>query len=55
MATADRVQAQIMDKMLRGEPADEQCLVIGDVNFLNNADLDGTALPPAGAPNTSRG
>ncbi|MGE3191058.1 MAG: hypothetical protein AB7H88_19875 [Vicinamibacterales bacterium] len=39
------------DKMLRGEPADEQCLVIGDVNFLNNADLDGTALPPAGAPN----
>ncbi|MGE3278069.1 MAG: hypothetical protein AB7O67_23400 [Vicinamibacterales bacterium] len=39
------------EKMLRGEPADEQCLVIADVNFLNNADLDGTALPPPGAPN----
>ncbi|MDQ3171681.1 MAG: hypothetical protein M3Q55_16220 [Acidobacteriota bacterium] len=39
------------DKMLRGEPAREQCLVIDDVNFLNNADLHGTTLPPAGAPN----
>jgi hypothetical protein len=38
-------------KMLGGEPAREQCIVIKDVNFLNNADLDGTALPPAGAPN----
>ena len=38
-------------RMLRGEPATEQCLVIADVNFLNNADLDGTRLPPAGAPN----
>ncbi|MCR4375848.1 MAG: hypothetical protein NUW22_13460 [Acidobacteria bacterium] len=38
-------------KMLKGEPASEQCLVIGDVNFLNNADLDGTRLPPARAPN----
>lgn len=38
-------------KMLRGEPATEQCLVIGDVNFLNNADLDGTRLPPARSPN----
>jgi hypothetical protein len=38
-------------KMLRGEPATEQCLVIENVNFLNNADLDGTALPPPGAPN----
>jgi hypothetical protein len=38
-------------KMLAGEPAREQCFVIADVNFLNNADLDGTALPPAGAPN----
>jgi hypothetical protein len=25
--------------------------VIPDVNFLNNVDLDGTTLPPAGAPN----
>lgn len=38
-------------RMLRGEPATEQCFVIADVNFLNNADLDGTALPPTGAPN----
>ncbi|HEY0874567.1 MAG TPA: hypothetical protein VGD94_13935 [Vicinamibacterales bacterium] len=39
------------DRMLRGEPATEQCLVIEGVNFLNNADLDGKALPPPGAPN----
>jgi hypothetical protein len=38
-------------KMLRGEPAREQCVVIDSVNFLNNADLDGMQLPPAGAPN----
>jgi len=38
-------------KMLKGEPATEQCLVINNVGFLNNADLDGTKLPPAGAPN----
>jgi hypothetical protein len=38
-------------KMLRGEPATEQCIVIKGVNFLNNADLDGTELPPSGAPN----
>jgi hypothetical protein len=37
--------------MLAGEPATEQCVIIDDVNFLNNADLDGTALPPPGAPN----
>jgi hypothetical protein len=39
------------NRMLRGEPAAEQCVVIDGVNFLNNADLDGTRLPPAGAPN----
>ncbi len=39
------------DRMLAGEPATEQCFVVDGVNFLNNADLDGTALPPAGAPN----
>ena len=39
------------NRMLRGEPATEQCLIIDGVNFLNNADLDGTRLPPAGAPN----
>jgi hypothetical protein len=38
-------------RMLKGEPATEQCVVIEGVNFLNNADLDGTSLPPAGAPN----
>lgn len=38
-------------KMLEGEPATEQCVVIHDVNFLNNADVDGRTPPPAGAPN----
>jgi hypothetical protein len=38
-------------KMLKGEAATEQCVVINDVNFLNNADVDGKAVPPAGAPN----
>ena len=38
-------------KMLAGEPAREQCVSIAGVNFLNNADLDGRALPPPGAPN----
>jgi hypothetical protein len=38
-------------RMLRGEPATEQCIVVQGVNFLNNADLDGRRLPPAGAPN----
>lgn len=38
-------------RMLRGLPATEQCIVITGVNFLNNADLDGTEHPPAGAPN----
>ena len=38
-------------RMLKGEPATEQCVIIKDVNFLNNADIDGQALPPAGAPN----
>lgn len=38
-------------RMLAGQPATEQCLVVPGVNFLNTADLDGTTLPPAGAPN----
>jgi hypothetical protein len=37
--------------MLRGGPATEQCVVLNDVGFLNNADIDGRSLPPAGAPN----
>ncbi len=39
------------DKMLKGQPAKEQCVIIDGVNFLNNADIDGQALPPRGAPN----
>ena len=39
------------NKMLKGLPATEQCFVIDGVNFLNNADIDGMALPPKGAPN----
>lgn len=38
-------------RMLKGEPATEQCVVIDGVNFLNTADLEGYELPPAGAPN----
>jgi hypothetical protein len=38
-------------RMLVGQPATEQCIVIDGVNFLNNADIDGRELPPAGAPN----
>lgn len=39
------------DKMLKGEPAREQCVIVDGVNFLNNADLDGKQLPPKGTPN----
>jgi hypothetical protein len=39
------------EKMLKGLPATEQCVVIDGVNFLNNADIDGKRLPPKGAPN----
>jgi hypothetical protein len=38
-------------RMLEGKDATEQCVVIDDVNFLNNADLDGKQVPPKGAPN----
>ncbi|MGD2120583.1 MAG: hypothetical protein PVJ76_02510 [Gemmatimonadota bacterium] len=38
-------------RMLAGEPATEQCFVVDGVGFLNNADLDGTILPPPGSPN----
>jgi hypothetical protein len=38
-------------RMLKGEPASELCFVIDGVNFLNNADIDGTRAPPRGAPN----
>lgn len=39
------------NKMLKGLPATEQCIIVDGVNFLNNADIDGHRLPPAGAPN----
>lgn len=39
------------NKMLLGQSATEQCVVVDGVNFLNNADIDGHKLPPAGAPN----
>jgi hypothetical protein len=50
---ATQKQACVVDRtrMLNGEPATEQCLIIENVNFLNNADLDGKALPRAGAAN----
>jgi hypothetical protein len=38
-------------RMLAGRPAREQCFVIADVGFLNNADLDGRTPPPEGSPN----
>lgn len=38
-------------RMLKGQPASEQCFILSGVNFLNNADLDGKMLPPPGAPN----
>jgi hypothetical protein len=38
-------------RMLKGEPATEQCVIVENVNFLNNVDLDGKKLPPKGAPN----
>ena len=38
-------------KMLVGQPSTEQCIVVDGVNFLNNADIEGRKLPPAGAPN----
>lgn len=39
------------EKMLKGQSASEQCVIVKDVNFLNNADIDGKNLPPEGAPN----
>jgi len=55
-STGDNViqkHACVVDRtrMLQGKDATEQCVVIDDVNFLNNADLDGKELPPKGAPN----
>lgn len=50
---ATQKHACVVDRarMLQGLPATEQCLIVLNVNFLNNADIDGKAAPPAGAPN----
>ena len=39
------------EAMLKGKPATEQCIIVHNVNFFNNADIDGKNLPPKGAPN----
>jgi hypothetical protein len=39
------------ERMIKGEPATEQCVIMDGVGFLNNADVDGKAMPPSGAPN----
>ena len=39
------------NRMLKGEPATEQCVVIDGGVFLLNTDIDGKRPPPAGAPN----
>ncbi len=38
-------------KMLLGQPATEQCIIIDGANFLNSADIDGQKAPPMGTPN----
>ena len=50
---ATQKHACVVDRvsMLKGEAATEQCVVIENVNFLNNADMDGKSPPPSGAPN----
>jgi hypothetical protein len=55
-STGDNViqkQACVVDRatMLVGGDATEQCAIIDGVNFLNNADVDGTVAPPRGAAN----
>ena len=52
-SVATQMHACVVDRsrMLAGEPATEQCVIVENVNFLNNADLDGKQLPPPGAPN----
>ena len=51
VATQKHARVAERAKMLKGEPATEQCVIIENVNFLNNADVDGKSLPPSGAPN----
>jgi hypothetical protein len=46
-------QACVIDrkKMLKGEKATEQCVMLKGLNFLVNATLEGKNLPPPGSPN----
>ncbi len=37
-------------RMLAGQDATEQCIIVPAVSFMEPADLDGQGLPPAGAP-----
>jgi hypothetical protein len=39
------------EKMLKGLPATEQCVIIDGGVFMLNSDVDGKRLPPPGAPN----
>ncbi len=39
------------NRMLEGQPATEQCIVIDGAVFMLNSDVDGKRPPPAGAPN----
>jgi hypothetical protein len=50
---ATQKHACVVDRasMLKGQPAAEQCQIVLNVNFLNNADIDGKSAPPDGAPN----
>lgn len=52
-SVATQKHACVVDrtKMLAGQPATEQCVIVENVNFLSNADIDGKQLPPNGAPN----
>jgi hypothetical protein len=38
-------------RMLKGQPASEQCVIIEGAVFMLNADVDGRRPPPTGAPN----
>lgn len=38
-------------RMLEGQPATEQCVIVDGVNFLNTSDVDGKRSPPRGTPN----
>lgn len=51
IATQKRACVVERQKMLKGQPAREQCRDLTNVSFLNNADVDGKASPPNGAPN----